>query len=119
MTANDLSADKLAEEPRYAWVGWRHAAAALDAGTLTGGSGSDTRVLRIAASLSELGVPVDRADAVTGLDRRTLRGSAASHANGSHEHKDYAAGRPRGGSPVVITADTPMLKLGPVFGWPQ
>jgi len=42
-----------------------------------------------------------------------------SHANGSHEHKDYAAERPRGGSPVVITADTPMLKLGPVFGWPQ
>ena len=119
MTANDLSADELAEEPRYAWVGWRHAAAALDAGTLTGGSGSDNRVLRIAASLSELGVPVDLADAVTGLDRRTLRGSAVSHANGSHEHKDYAAERPRGGSPVVITADTPLLKLGPVFGWPQ
>jgi len=71
VTANDLSAAELAEEPRYAWVGWRHAAAALDAGTLTGGSGSDNRVLRIAAS------------------------------------------------PVVITADTPMLKLGPVFGWPQ
>jgi len=53
-------------------VGWRHAAAALDAGTLTGGSGSDNRVLRIAASLSELGVPVDLADAVTGLDRHNL-----------------------------------------------
>jgi len=60
------------EEPRYAWVGWRYAVAALDAGTLTGGSGSDNRVLRIAASLSELGVPVDLVDAVTGLDRHDL-----------------------------------------------
>jgi len=109
------------EEPRYAWVGWRYAVAALDAGTLTGGSGSDNRVLRIAASLSELGVPVDLADAVTGLDCHNLALvlAALSHANGSHEHKDYAADRPRDGSPVLITADTPMLKLGPVFGWPQ
>jgi len=75
--------------------------AALDAGTLTGGSGSDNRVLRIAASLSELGVPVDLADAVTGLDRHNLALvlAALSHANGSHEHKDYAAERPANGSP--------------------
>jgi len=120
VTANDLSADELAEEPRYAWVGWRHAAAALDAGTLTGGSGSDNRVLRIAASLSELGVPVDLADAVTGLDRHNLALvlAALSHANGSHEHKDHAAERPADGSPVVITADTPMVELGPLFSWP-
>jgi len=109
------------EEPRYAWVGWRHAVAALDGGTLTGGSGSDNRVLRIPASLSELGVPVDLADAVTGLDRHNLALvlGALSHANGSHEHKDYAAKRPADGSPPVVTTDTPMLEVGPVFGWPQ
>jgi len=92
------------EEPRYAWVGWRYAVAALEAGTLTGGSGSDNRVLRIAASLSELGVPVDLADAVTGLDRHNLALvlAAVSHANGSHEHKDYAAERPADGSRPVV-----------------
>jgi len=63
-----------------------------------------------AASLSELGVPVDLADAVTGLDRHNLALvlAALSHANGSHEHKDYATERPADG-PVVITAATPML----------
>jgi len=108
------------EQPRYAWVDWRDAVAALDVGTLTGGSGSDNRVLRIAASLSEDGVPVDLSDAVTGLDRRNLALvlAALSHANGSHEHKDYAAERPADGSPEVVTADTPVLELGPVFGWP-
>jgi len=99
-------------------VGWRDAAAALDAGTLTGGSGSDNRVLRIAAGLSDLGVPVDLADAVTGLDRHHLALvlAAIAHANGSHQHEDYAAERPGDGRPVVITADTPVLELGPVFG---
>ncbi len=113
----ELSDEDESEEPRYAWVGWRYAVAALDAGTLTGGSGSDNWVLRIAASLSELGVPVDLSDAVTGLDRRNLALvlAALSHANGSHEHKDYAAKRPADGSPVV-SADTPVLELGPVFG---
>ncbi len=90
-------------------------------GTLTVGSGSDNRVLRIAASLCELGVPVDLADAVTGLDRHNLALVlvALSHANGAHEHKDYAAERPADGRAVVITADNPVLELGPVFGWPQ
>jgi len=85
------------------------------------GSGSDNRVLRIAASLSELGVPVDLVDAVTGLDRHNLGLvlGALSHANGSHEHKDYAVERPADGSPPVVTADTLMLEVGPVFGWPQ
>jgi len=41
------------------------------------------------------------------------------NANGSHEHKDYAVERPGDGRPVVITADAPVLELGPVFGWPQ
>jgi len=53
-------------------VGWRYAVAALEAGTLTGGSGSDNRVLRIAASLSELGVAVDLADAVRAWTATTL-----------------------------------------------
>jgi len=44
----ELSDEDETEEPRYAWVGWRYAVAALDAETLTGGSGSDNRVLRIA-----------------------------------------------------------------------
>ncbi len=115
----ELSDEDEPEEPRYAWVGWCYAVAALEAGTLTGGS--DNRVLRIAASLSELGVPVDLADAVTGLDRHNLALvlAAVSHANGAHEHKDYAAERPADGSRPVVTADTPVLGLGPVFGWPQ
>ena len=77
--------------------------------------------LRIAASLSELGVPVDLADAVTGLDRHNLAlvVAAISHANGSHEHKDYAAERPADGSSSVATSDSPMLELGPGFGWPH
>jgi hypothetical protein len=108
----ELSDEDEPEEPWYAWVGWRYAVAALDAGTLTGGSGSDNRVLRIAASLSELGVPVDLVDAVTGLDRHNLALvlGALSHANGSHQHKDYAAERQAGGCRFVP---------GPVFGWPQ
>ena len=83
------------------------------------GSGSAIRVLRIAASLAT-GIPVDLGDAVTGLDRHNLALvlAALSHANGSQEHKDYATERPADGS-VVITAATPMLELGPVFGWPQ
>ncbi len=117
----ELSDEDEPEEPRYAWVGWRHAVAALEAGTLTGANGSDNRVLRIAASLSELGVPVDLADAVTGLGRHSLALvlAAVSHANGSYEHEDYAAERSANGSRPVVTADTLMLELGLVFGWPQ
>ncbi len=90
-------------------------------GTLTGGGGSVNRVLRIAASLSELGAPVDLVDAVTGLDRHNLALvlGAVSHANGSHEHTGYAVERPADGSPSVVTTDTPMLGGGPVFGWPH
>jgi len=104
----------------YAEVLWEEVSANIDAGHLLIGSGSEIRVLRIAASLAA-GIPVDLADAVTGLDRHNLALvlAALSHANGSHEHKDYAAERPGDGRPVVITADTPVLELGPVFGWPQ
>ncbi len=65
--------------------------------------------------------PAYLADAVTGLDRHNLALvlAAVSHAYGSQEHKDYAVERPADGSRPVVTADTPMLELGPVFGWPQ
>jgi len=141
MTANDLSADELAEALLRGASGmdtseaairlllahgvWpvRLAAAefgepidtvALGAGTMTGGSGSDNRVLRIAASLSELGVPVDLADAVTGLDRRNLALvlAAISHATGLHEHKDYAAPHPDDSSRPVVPANTPSPSWG-------
>ena len=104
----------------YAEVLWEEVIANIDAGHLLIGSGSEIRLLRIAASLAA-GIPVDLADAVTGLDSHNLALvlAAIAHANGSQEHKDYAAERPADGSPVVITADAPVLELGPVFGWPQ
>jgi len=108
------------DEPRYAWVGWTDVVAALDAGPLTGGSGSENRVRRVAASLSGLGVPVGLSDAVTGLDRDNLALVLAAifHANGSHQHKDDAAERAAGGVPRVIRPGTPMVELGPVVGSP-
>jgi len=55
----------------YAEVLWEEVSANIDAGHLLIGSGSEIRVLRIAASLAA-GIPVDLADAVTGLDRHNL-----------------------------------------------
>ncbi len=106
-----LSDEDDPDEPRYAWVGWTDVVAALDAGPLTGGSGSENRVRRVAASLS---------DAVTGLDRDNLALVLAAifHANGSHQHKDDAAERAAGGVPRVIRPGTPMVELGPVVGSP-
>ncbi len=37
----------------------------------------------------------------------------------STEGTDYAVERQADGSPPVVTTDTPVLELGPVFGWPQ
>jgi hypothetical protein len=115
-----LSDEDDSDEPRYAWVGWTDVVAALDAGPLTGGSGSENRVLRVAASLSGLGVPVGLSDTVTGLDRDNLALVLAAifHANGSHQHKDDAAERAAGGVPRVIRPGTPMVELGPVVGSP-
>ncbi len=115
-----LSDEDEPDEPRYAWVGWTDVVAALDAGPLTGGSGSENRVRRVAASLSGLGVPVGLSDAVTGLDRDNLALVLAAifHANGSHQHKDDAAERAAGGVPRVIRPGTPMVELGPVVGSP-
>lgn len=103
--------------PRYARVDWTGAAAALDAGTLYGGSAG--RVLRIACSLGA-GVPVDLADAVSGLDRTNLALvlAAVSHASGAHEHREYVVERPANGAPPVVTPHTPRLELGPLHPWP-
>lgn len=58
--------DGLGGPASMAFVDWRAAVAALDAGTL-GCSAGEGRVLRVAASLAD-GIPVDLRRAVTGLD---------------------------------------------------
>lgn len=63
-------------------------------------SGSERRIVRIAASLID-GTPVDLNEALPGLDRTNLAHvlAAIAHANGSHEHSDFArdeAGKPTG-----------------------
>ena len=76
-------------------------------------------MLRIATSLGG-GVPVDLRDALSGLDRTNMAlVLALSHANGSHEHREYLSERPTASGPPVLTADSPRVELGPVFGWPQ
>ncbi|MGH3823685.1 MAG: hypothetical protein ACRDRA_12790 [Pseudonocardiaceae bacterium] len=76
------TADDLAGEGMLAWVKWSAVVRALDAGWL-GCSGSEARVLRIAASLAE-GVLVDLGEAVTGLDEANigLVAAAVLRANG-------------------------------------
>lgn len=70
----------------FAWVDWPAAVAALDAGRL-GCSGSERRVLLLAASLAE-GVPVDLSDLLTGLDEASaaLVVNVIAHAVG---HRRY------------------------------
>lgn len=77
---------------------WRAAVAALEAGRLPC-SGSEGRVLRLAASIAE-GVPVDLGDAVTGLDRRNavLVATAVLHAAG---HQGLA----RPGEPTLMVGE--------------
>ena len=58
--------DDSADGTVLAWVDWCAAVAALEAGRLPC-SGSEGRILRIAASIAE-GVPVDLGGSVTGLD---------------------------------------------------
>jgi hypothetical protein len=64
-TAGDLAGGGV-----LAWVRWRAATKALDAGRLPCSS-SEAQVLRIAASLAE-GVGVDLGEAVTGLDEDNI-----------------------------------------------
>jgi 1,6-anhydro-N-acetylmuramate kinase len=66
----------------FAWFGWTAAVAALQTGRLIC-SGSERRVLLLAASLGE-GVPVDLSDVLTGLDEATtaLVVNAIAHAGG-------------------------------------
>lgn len=66
-------------------------------------SGGEQRLLRIAASIgSDEAPPVDLGDAITGLDRPTLRLvlAAIAHAGGSHQH--YEVVIDRGGRATLI-----------------
>lgn len=67
-----------------AGIDWPGAVAALNQGQLPC-SGSERRILRIAASLAD-GVPVDLQDALTGLDghHAALVSQAVTHATGHH-----------------------------------
>jgi hypothetical protein len=57
---------------------------------LGGLSGGERRLLMLAASLADVGVGVNLADVLPGLDREvlTLVLAAVAHAGGSHEHSD-------------------------------
>jgi hypothetical protein len=68
-----------------AFIDWGEAAAAVRSGRLAC-SGSEGRVLLIAASIAE-GVPVDLGDALTGLDQMNvvLVARAVLHAGGHRE----------------------------------
>ena len=76
--------DDVDGEGLWAQVAWPEVDAALRAGTI-GGSGSQLRLLRAAASLAD-GQPVDLGDLAAGLDRDglTLVLAAVAHAGGSH-----------------------------------
>jgi hypothetical protein len=67
-------------------VCWPEAIAALDLGQLSG-SGSENRILRLAASLAD-GIPVDLQNAVSGLDDTNLQQVVTAIR--------HAAGRPQG-----------------------
>jgi hypothetical protein len=97
------------EDGRFARSGWAwidHDSdtdwCVLDADRLTSEavaclSGGERRVLALVASLAG-GHPVDLADAVTGIDRATVRLvlAAIGHAAGSHEHVDIVLDPDRG-----------------------
>jgi hypothetical protein len=71
-----------AGRPPAAVVSWEAAVTALDGGMLPC-SGGERRMLRLAASIAG-GIPVDLAEALTGLDRAgiTSAASAVLHAGG-------------------------------------
>ena len=68
---------------------WPEAVAALDCGQLSG-SGSQNRILRLAASLAD-GIPVDLQNAVSGLDDTNLHHvvTAIRHAAGRRPDQDH------------------------------
>jgi len=75
-------------------------------------SGSERRVVAIAASLLSTEHPVTLEDAVTGLDRQnlTLVLAAIAHANGSHQHSDMIYSED--GRPVGFE------RLSSLYPWP-
>jgi hypothetical protein len=70
-------------------VCWPEAVTALDCGQLSG-SGSENRILRLAASLAD-GIPLDLQDAVSGLDDTNLQHvvTAIRHAAGRRPDQDH------------------------------
>lgn len=73
----------LSDSTPTAAINWPEAVAALNQGQLPC-SGSEARILRLAASLAD-GIPVDLRDALTGLDRSNaeLVSHALAHASRS------------------------------------
>lgn len=78
----------LAGRSVLAWVDWRAAVAAVDAGRLPC-SGSERQLLRIAASLAQ-GVPIDLGEALSSFDRVNL-GLVAAAVLAAGGHPEAAA----------------------------
>jgi hypothetical protein len=76
----------LTDGTAMAAVCWPEAIASLDTGQLAG-SGSENRILRLAASLAD-GIPVDLQDALSSLDDTNLQHvvTAIRHAAGRPDH---------------------------------
>jgi hypothetical protein len=79
---------------------------------LGGLSGGERRLLMLASSLADVGVPVVIGDVLSGLDREVLNLvlAAVAHAGGSHEH-----------SAIIENADgTASFQRQPsLYPWPQ
>ena len=79
---------------------------------LGGLSGGERRLLMLAASLSDAGVPVELGDVLPGLDREVLNLvlAAVAHAGGSHEH-----------SAIVENSDgtTSFQRQSSLYPWPE
>ena len=75
----------LSDGTTMAWIDWDTVITALDSGRLPS-SGTEKRILRIAASLA-IGHPVNLRDAIPGLDQRNigLVVTAVRHAAGEHQ----------------------------------
>ena len=79
----------LTDRTPMAAICWPEAVAALDCGQLAG-SGSENRILRLAASLAD-GIPVDLQDAVSSLDDTNLQHvvTAIRHAAGRRPDQSH------------------------------
>jgi hypothetical protein len=82
-TASHLHAGTRHDGHPYAWIDWQSAVTALDARQL-GCTGSEAAILRIAASLADLAIPVHLARVLGSLDHRNIQlvTAAITRANG-------------------------------------